>query len=109
MFAILLFVSAAAATAAMINNFGAQAFPTATSPSSRSFPPANSPGPIDLYTSGQEALSYVQATSPQPSAFGHNIAVSRVSRRIDVLLQSLINNSTYGDENSDMADFHFLW
>ncbi|XP_046363576.1 RNA-binding protein Musashi homolog 2-like isoform X4 [Haliotis cracherodii] len=67
----------AAATAAMINNFGAQAFPTATSPSSRSFPPANSPGPIDLYTSGQEALSYVQATSPQPSAFGHNIAVSR--------------------------------
>ncbi|XP_046363579.1 RNA-binding protein Musashi homolog 2-like isoform X6 [Haliotis rufescens] len=70
-------MTTAAATAAMINNFGAQAFPTATSPSSRSFPPANSPGPIDLYTSGQEALSYVQATSPQPSAFGHNIAVSR--------------------------------
>ncbi|XP_041350217.1 RNA-binding protein Musashi homolog 2-like isoform X2 [Gigantopelta aegis] len=64
-----------AAAAAMINNFGPAAFPTVQSPNGgRGFPPTNSPGPLDLY-SGQEALSYVQATSPQPSAF----AVSRQS------------------------------
>ncbi|KAL5017114.1 hypothetical protein ScPMuIL_006703 [Solemya velum] len=37
------------ATAAMMNNFGPQAFPTATSPAStRTLPPTNSPGPFEL-------------------------------------------------------------
>ncbi|XP_033748251.1 RNA-binding protein Musashi homolog 2-like isoform X13 [Pecten maximus] len=60
---------------AVINNLGQQqAFPTATSPatSSRGIPLANSPGPCDLYS--QDGLSYIQATSPQPSSFGHNLA-----------------------------------
>lgn len=41
------------------------------------FPTANSPGPIDMYSSnGGDSVSYVQATSPQPSGFPA-IAVSR--------------------------------
>ncbi|XP_041350222.1 RNA-binding protein Musashi homolog Rbp6-like isoform X7 [Gigantopelta aegis] len=73
-----------AAAAAMINNFGPAAFPTVQSPNGgRGFPPTNSPGPLDLY-SGQEALSYVQATSPQPSAF----AVSRGPQLIATSFQN---------------------
>ncbi|XP_037289616.1 RNA-binding protein 6 isoform X2 [Rhipicephalus microplus] len=30
---------------------------------------ANSPGPMDMYSSSQDSVSYVQATSPQPSGF----------------------------------------
>lgn len=64
---------------AVINNYGPQSFAQPTSPAnSRGFPTTNSPGPIDLYTSGQDSVSYVQATSPQPTGFPP-IAVSRVS------------------------------
>ncbi|XP_033748247.1 RNA-binding protein Musashi homolog 2-like isoform X15 [Argopecten irradians] len=68
-------VKSTQSTQAVINNLGQQqAFPTATSPatSSRGIPLANSPGPCDLYS--QDGLSYIQATSPQPSSFGHNLA-----------------------------------
>ncbi|GFS78448.1 RNA-binding protein Musashi homolog Rbp6 [Trichonephila clavipes] len=65
--------------AAVINNYGPQSFAQPTSPAnSRGFPATNSPGPIDLYTSGQDSVGYVQATSPQPTGFPP-IAVSRVS------------------------------
>ncbi|CAE1261572.1 MSI [Acanthosepion pharaonis] len=63
----------------MLNNFAPPAsFPSATSPANgRGFPAANSPGPIELYNSGQESLGYVQATSPQPSGFGPSITTNR--------------------------------
>ncbi|KAK3084384.1 hypothetical protein FSP39_012660 [Pinctada imbricata] len=57
---------------AVINSLG-QAFPTATSPASTrsAVPLANSPGPIDTFIT-QDGLSYIQATSPQPSGFTLN-------------------------------------
>lgn len=42
-------------------------FPPPASPSNRGFGAGNSPGPMDMYGSGNE--SYVTATSPQPSGF----------------------------------------
>lgn len=61
----------------VINNYGPQGFAPPTSPAnSRGFPATNSPGPIDLYSSSQDSVGYVQATSPQPSGFPP-IAVSR--------------------------------
>ncbi|XP_023230502.1 RNA-binding protein Musashi homolog Rbp6-like isoform X8 [Centruroides vittatus] len=61
----------------VINNYGPQGFAAPTSPAnSRGFPATNSPGPIDLYSSSQDSVGYVQATSPQPSGFPP-IAVSR--------------------------------
>lgn len=54
----------------VINNYGPQGFAPPTSPAnSRGFPATNSPGPIDLYSSSQDSVGYVQATSPQPSGF----------------------------------------
>ncbi|XP_023230496.1 RNA-binding protein Musashi homolog Rbp6-like isoform X3 [Centruroides vittatus] len=54
----------------VINNYGPQGFAAPTSPAnSRGFPATNSPGPIDLYSSSQDSVGYVQATSPQPSGF----------------------------------------
>ncbi|XP_064461267.1 RNA-binding protein Musashi homolog Rbp6-like isoform X3 [Ornithodoros turicata] len=41
----------------------------ALSANGRTFPAANSPGPMDMYSSSQDSVSYVQATSPQPSGF----------------------------------------
>ncbi|XP_076363341.1 RNA-binding protein Musashi homolog Rbp6-like isoform X14 [Tachypleus tridentatus] len=62
---------------AVINNYGSQGFAPPTSPANnRGWPATNSPGPIDLYSSSQDTVGYVQATSPQPSGFPH-IAVSR--------------------------------
>ncbi|XP_029637583.1 RNA-binding protein Musashi homolog 2 [Octopus sinensis] len=63
----------------VLNSFAPPAsFPSATSPANgRAFPAANSPGPIELYNSGQESLGYVQATSPQPSGFGPSITANR--------------------------------
>lgn len=62
---------------AVINNYGPQGFAPPTSPAnSRGFPATNSPGPIDLYSSGQDSVGYVQATSPQPTGFPP-ITVSR--------------------------------
>ncbi|XP_076363327.1 RNA-binding protein Musashi homolog Rbp6-like isoform X3 [Tachypleus tridentatus] len=61
----------------VINNYGSQGFAPPTSPANnRGWPATNSPGPIDLYSSSQDTVGYVQATSPQPSGFPH-IAVSR--------------------------------
>ncbi|KAL3858145.1 hypothetical protein ACJMK2_012755 [Sinanodonta woodiana] len=52
-----------------------QHMPTATSPvNNRGFHNANSPGPLDLYTS-HDGIGYMQATSPQP--LGASIAMSR--------------------------------
>lgn len=61
---------------AMINSLGHQAFPTATSPSTRSVPLTTSPGPVDTFIA-QDGLGYIQATSPQPTGFALNTAVSR--------------------------------
>ncbi|XP_048738452.1 RNA-binding protein Musashi homolog 2-like isoform X7 [Ostrea edulis] len=58
---------------AMINSLGHQAFPTATSPSTRSVPLTTSPGPVDTFIA-QDGLGYIQATSPQPTGFALNTA-----------------------------------
>jgi hypothetical protein len=69
----------------VMNNYqaaAAQGYGPPTSPHATNtrtgFPAANSPGPtIDMYSSnGADSVSYVQATSPQPSGFP-TIAVSR--------------------------------
>ncbi|CRK96149.1 CLUMA_CG009578, isoform B [Clunio marinus] len=69
----------------VMNNYqaaAAQGYGPPTSPHATNtrtgFPAANSPGPtIDMYSSnGADSVSYVQATSPQPSGFPA-IAVSR--------------------------------
>ncbi len=58
-----------------MNNY-AQSYGPPTSPAnSRGFPPANSPGALDMYSSSQDSVGYVQAASPQPSGFP-SIAVS---------------------------------
>ncbi|XP_019622764.1 PREDICTED: RNA-binding protein Musashi homolog 2-like isoform X12 [Branchiostoma belcheri] len=60
---------------AVLNSYATQGFaPPASPANSRGFPPANSPGPIDMYggtTSQADTVSsYVaQAASPQPSGF----------------------------------------
>ncbi|KAK2186218.1 hypothetical protein NP493_210g02002 [Ridgeia piscesae] len=55
----------------MMNNYpgAAQSYGPPTSPAnSRGFPPASSPGALDMY-SGQDSIGYVQAASPQPAGF----------------------------------------
>ncbi|XP_064612963.1 RNA-binding protein Musashi homolog Rbp6-like isoform X2 [Liolophura sinensis] len=70
--------------AAVLNNY--QGFAPATSPAAtnRVFPPTNSPGPIDLYSSAAgDGLGYVQAASPQPSGFANisaNFGSSNLNR-----------------------------
>lgn len=63
--------------AAAAQGYGPPTSPHATN-TRTGFPAANSPGPtIDMYSSnGADSVSYVQATSPQPSGFP-TIAVSR--------------------------------
>ncbi|XP_078337244.1 RNA-binding protein Musashi homolog Rbp6-like isoform X3 [Crassostrea virginica] len=63
---------------AMINSLGHQAFPTATSPSSRSVPLTTSPGPVDTFIAAQDGLGYIQATSPQPTGFALNTAAQLI-------------------------------
>jgi len=59
---------------AVMNNY-AQSYGPPTSPANnRGFPPANSPGAMDMYSSSQDSVGYVQAASPQPSGFGPSIA-----------------------------------
>ncbi|XP_054712333.1 RNA-binding protein Musashi homolog Rbp6-like [Uloborus diversus] len=61
----------------VINNYGPQGFAASPSPANnRVFPATNSPGPIDIYTSNQDGVSYVQDPSPQSSGFPP-IAVNR--------------------------------
>lgn len=62
----------------MINNLGQQIVPATSPNSSHRVPLANSPGPIDIYNS-PDITGYLQATSPQPSGFGHNLAAVSVS------------------------------
>lgn len=69
---------------AMINSLGHQGFPTATSPSTRSVPLTTSPGPVDTFIA-QDGLGYIQATSPQPTGFALNTAVSLFSVLLGVL------------------------
>ena len=58
-----------------------QGFAAPASPATTRFASANSPGPMDVYTtSNADSIGYVQATSPQPNAFP--IAVSRVSQPV---------------------------
>jgi len=53
-----------------MNSYGHQSYGPPTSPAnSRGFPQANSPGALDMYSSAQDSIGYVQATSPQPSGF----------------------------------------
>jgi len=53
----------------VINSY-AQSYGPPTSPAnSRGFAPANSPGALDMYSSSQDSMGYVQAASPQPSGF----------------------------------------
>lgn len=65
-----------AAAAAAAQGFGPPASPHASGRGA--FPAANSPGPIDMYSSSaaESVAGYVQAASPQPSGFPA-IAVSR--------------------------------
>ena len=61
----------------MMNSYpgAAQSYGPPTSPAnSRGFPPASSPGALDMY-GGQDSMGYVQAASPQPAGFP-SIAVS---------------------------------
>ncbi|CAL1295868.1 unnamed protein product [Larinioides sclopetarius] len=61
----------------VINNYGPQGFAASPSPANnRVFPATNSPGPIDIYTSNQDGVSYVQDPSPQSTGFPP-IAVNR--------------------------------
>lgn len=69
---------------AMINSLGHQGFPTATSPSTRSVPLTTSPGPVDTFIA-QDGLGYIQATSPQPTGFALNTAVSLFSVLLGVV------------------------
>lgn len=76
----------------VLNNYGPQGFGPPTSPAnSRGFPPANSPGPIDMYSSSTDSVGYVQAASPQPSGFP-TIAVSRVSTLNGPLIAAAFTN-----------------
>jgi len=55
----------------VMNSF-AQSYGPPTSPAnhhSRAYPPANSPGALDMYGSTADSLGYVQAASPQPSGY----------------------------------------
>ncbi|GBM13783.1 RNA-binding protein Musashi Rbp6 [Araneus ventricosus] len=80
----------------VINNYGPQSFAQPTSPAnSRGFPATNSPGPIDLYTSGQDSVGYVQATSPQPTGFPP-IAVSRIGMRFHSGMEEEDKRTVYG-------------
>ncbi len=55
--------------------YGPPTSPAATLSTSR-FPPANSPGALDMYNGTSESVTgYVQAASPQPTGFP-SIAVS---------------------------------
>ncbi|PSN41457.1 hypothetical protein C0J52_21688 [Blattella germanica] len=74
-----------AAAAAAAQGFGPPASPHAAAAAAAAnsrggFPPANSPGPIDMYSSSaaDSVAGYVQAASPQPSGFP-TIAVSLMS------------------------------
>ncbi|XP_055947783.1 RNA-binding protein Musashi homolog Rbp6-like isoform X3 [Argiope bruennichi] len=61
----------------VINNYGPQGFAASPSPANnRVFPATNSPGPIDIYSSNQDGVSYVQDPSPQSTGFPP-IAVNR--------------------------------
>lgn len=53
----------------VMNNAYAGSYAQPTSPSSARFPQANSPGALDMYSSSQDGIGYVQAASPQPSGF----------------------------------------
>ncbi len=66
----------------MNNHYAQSAYGPPTSPATtRGFPPANSPGALDLYNgTSAESVGYVQAASPQPSGFP-SIAVSIVVMR----------------------------
>ncbi|XP_076344428.1 RNA-binding protein Musashi homolog Rbp6-like isoform X4 [Tachypleus tridentatus] len=56
----------------VINNYAPQGFAPPTSPANNhGWPATNSPGPIELYSSSQDSVGYVQTTSPQPSGFPH--------------------------------------
>ncbi|GFQ83508.1 RNA-binding protein Musashi Rbp6 [Trichonephila clavata] len=71
-------LTAAYSSRVVINNYGPQGFATSPSPANnRVFPATNSPGPIDIYTSNQDGVSYVQDPSPQSTGFPP-IAVNRV-------------------------------
>ncbi|XP_025091174.1 RNA-binding protein Musashi homolog 2-like isoform X5 [Pomacea canaliculata] len=73
------------AAATMINTLGtAQAFPTAASPvSSRPFPTATSPSPLELYAPTQDGVGFMQAaTSPQPTTFGHSIPMGNMGHSL---------------------------
>ncbi|XP_065342066.1 RNA-binding protein Musashi homolog Rbp6 isoform X2 [Cloeon dipterum] len=60
----------------VMNNYPQGFGPPASPANSRGFPPANSPGPIDMYSGSTDSVGYVQAASPQPNSF-QAIAVSR--------------------------------
>lgn len=85
-----------------MNNYqaaAAQGYGPPTSPHGTNtrtgFPSTNSPGPtIDMYSSnGGDSVSYVQATSPQPSGFPA-IAVSRAPLNYSPVSRNLKNYLT---------------
>uniref|UniRef100_T1J2Q0 Uncharacterized protein n=1 Tax=Strigamia maritima TaxID=126957 RepID=T1J2Q0_STRMM len=75
----------------VVNNYGPQGFGPPTSPANnRAFPPANSPGPMDVYNSSTDNVGYVQATSPQPTGFP--TIVSRVNTFNGPLIAAAFTN-----------------
>lgn len=79
--------------AAAAQGYGPPTSPHATN-TRTGFPAANSPGPtIDMYSSnGGDSVSYVQATSPQPSGFPA-IAVSRAPLNYSPVSIPTLNDS----------------
>ncbi|XP_067128095.1 RNA-binding protein Musashi homolog Rbp6-like [Centruroides vittatus] len=57
----------------VISNYGPQGFAPPTSPANnRNFPATNSPGPMEMYSSNQESVGYVQATKPSTYSVSTN-------------------------------------
>nr|CAD7458909.1 unnamed protein product [Timema tahoe] len=105
-----------AAAAAAAQGFGPPASPH-TANTRGAFPPANSPGPMDMYSSGagDSVAGYVQAASPQPSGFPA-IAVSRApisynpevnshlrEGRVENHLGNITSSSPERDSNLDLT------
>lgn len=60
----------------VMNSYGQSYGPPTSPANSRGFPPANSPGALDMYNSSQDSVGYVQAASPQPSGFASIVSIT---------------------------------
>ncbi|PNF39612.1 hypothetical protein B7P43_G10003 [Cryptotermes secundus] len=94
-----------AAAAAAAQGFGPPASPHAAAAAAAAnsrggFPPANSPGPIDMYSSSaaDSVAGYVQAASPQPSGFPTlAVSVKIMVTACQIMEESRLSNRKYND------------